>query len=75
MVEWFKRASDDDRNSEMIDQRDNVAVPSRTTVRIPTASGDELEAWVYLLCGSMRTAILARAVADLVSGQANNRGA
>ena len=56
------------------DQSDNAAVPSRTTVRIPTASGDELEAWVYLLCESMRTAILARAVADLVPGQANNRG-
>ena len=50
------------------DQSDNPAVPSRTTVRIPTASGDELEAWVHLLCESMRTAILARAVADLVSG-------
>jgi len=30
------------------DQSDTAAVPSRTTVRIPTASGDELEAWVYL---------------------------
>jgi hypothetical protein len=27
---------------------DNAAAPSRTTVRIPTASGDELEAWLYL---------------------------
>ena len=25
-----------------------ATVPSRTTVRIPTASGDELEAWLYL---------------------------
>jgi hypothetical protein len=33
---------------KMKDQSDNAAVPSRTTVRIPTASGDELEAWVYL---------------------------
>src|SRR2546430_16970552 len=23
-------------------------IPARTTVRIPTASGDELEAWLYL---------------------------
>jgi fermentation-respiration switch protein FrsA (DUF1100 family) len=29
-------------------QSDNATVPSRTTVRIPTASGDELEAWLYL---------------------------
>jgi hypothetical protein len=50
---------------KMKDQSDNAAVPSRTTVRIPTASGDELEARVYLLCESMRTAILPRAVADL----------
>jgi fermentation-respiration switch protein FrsA (DUF1100 family) len=27
------------------------AVPARTTVRIPTASGDEIEAWVYLPAG------------------------
>src|SRR5260370_16186597 len=26
----------------------NVDPPARTTVRIPTASGDELEAWLYL---------------------------
>src|SRR5260370_41965581 len=26
----------------------NVNPPARTTVRIPTASGDELEAWLYL---------------------------
>jgi len=31
------------------DQSDNAGVPSRTTVRIPTASGDELEAWVPAL--------------------------
>jgi uncharacterized protein len=30
------------------DQSDTAPVPSRTTVQIPTASGDELEAWVYL---------------------------
>ena len=29
-------------------QSDNATVPSRTTVRIPTTSGDELEAWLYL---------------------------
>jgi fermentation-respiration switch protein FrsA (DUF1100 family) len=28
--------------------KDNAAAPPRTTVRIPTASGDELEAWLYL---------------------------
>jgi len=59
---------------KMKDQSDNAAVPSRTTVRISTAPGDELEAWVYPLCASKPTAILARAVADLVPGQANNRG-
>jgi hypothetical protein len=32
----------------MNNQSDNVAAPSRTTVRIPTASGDELQAWLYL---------------------------
>src|SRR5437899_12893771 len=32
----------------MNNQSDNAAAPSRTTVRIPTASGDELEAWLYL---------------------------
>jgi len=32
----------------MNNQSDNAFVPSRTTVRIPTASGDELEAWQYL---------------------------
>ena len=25
----------------------NIATPPRTTVRIPTGSGDEIEAWVY----------------------------
>jgi pimeloyl-ACP methyl ester carboxylesterase len=44
MAEWFKRASDDDCNNQMNNQSDNAAAPSRTTVRIPTASGDELEA-------------------------------
>jgi len=29
----------------MNNQSDNAAAPSRTTVRVPTASGDELEAW------------------------------
>jgi dienelactone hydrolase len=32
----------------MTNLKDNAAVPSRTTVRIPTASGKELEAWLYL---------------------------
>ncbi|PYI98688.1 MAG: alpha/beta hydrolase [Verrucomicrobia bacterium] len=32
----------------MNNQSDNAAAPSRTTVRIPTATGDELEAWLYL---------------------------
>src|SRR5947209_3412910 len=32
----------------MNNQSDNAAAPSRTTVRIPTASGDEIEAWLYL---------------------------
>ena len=32
----------------MTNLKDNAAVPSRTTVRIPTASGNELEAWLYL---------------------------
>ena len=32
----------------MNNQSDNAAAPSRTTVRIPTASGDELETWLYL---------------------------
>jgi len=32
----------------MMNLKDNAAAPSRTTVRIPTASGDELEALLYL---------------------------
>ena len=32
----------------MNNQSDNAGAPSRTTVRIPTAFGDELEAWLYL---------------------------
>src|SRR5258706_11352247 len=32
----------------MTDANDNADAPSRTTVRIPTASGDEIEAWLYL---------------------------
>ena len=32
----------------MTNLKDNAAVPPRTTIRIPTASGDELEAWLYL---------------------------
>jgi alpha-beta hydrolase superfamily lysophospholipase len=32
----------------MTNLKDNAATTSRTTVRIPTTSGDELEAWVYL---------------------------
>ena len=32
----------------MTNPKDNAAAHSRTTVRIPTASGDELEAWLYL---------------------------
>jgi len=30
----------------MNNQSDNAAAPSRTTVRVPTNSGDELEAWL-----------------------------
>src|SRR5438876_9262830 len=36
----------------MNNQSDNAAAPSRTTARIPTTSGDELEAWLYLPEGS-----------------------
>ncbi|MDX6336249.1 MAG: uncharacterized protein QOG05_3589 [Streptosporangiaceae bacterium] len=32
----------------MTDVKDQAAAPGRTTVRIPTASGDDLEAWLYL---------------------------
>ena len=32
----------------MTNLKDSAAVPPRTTVRIQTASGDELEAWLYL---------------------------
>ncbi len=32
----------------MTNADDKGAVPARTTVRIPTTSGDELEAWLYL---------------------------
>ena len=32
----------------MTNVNDKAAVPGRTTVRIPTTSGDELEAWLYL---------------------------
>jgi predicted alpha/beta-fold hydrolase len=32
----------------MTNPKDNAVAPSRTTVRIPTASGNELEAWLYL---------------------------
>ena len=30
----------------MNNQSANAAAPSRTTVRVPTASGDDLEAWL-----------------------------
>jgi dienelactone hydrolase len=32
----------------MTNLKNNAAASPRTTVRIPTASGDELEAWLYL---------------------------
>jgi dienelactone hydrolase len=32
----------------MINLKDNAAAPPRTTIRIPTASGDQVEAWLYL---------------------------
>jgi hypothetical protein len=32
----------------MTNLKDNAAAAPRTTTRIPTASGDELEAWLYL---------------------------
>jgi len=32
----------------MTNPKNDTAALSRTTVRIPTASGDELEAWLYL---------------------------
>ena len=32
----------------MTNLKDNASVPLRTTEGIPTASGDELEAWLYL---------------------------
>src|SRR6202051_4098635 len=32
----------------MTNLKDNAAARPRTTVRIPTASGDELEAWLFL---------------------------
>ena len=32
----------------MTNPKDNAAAPSHTTVRVPTASGDELEAWLYM---------------------------
>jgi uncharacterized protein len=32
----------------MKNQSDNAAAPSRTTVRIPAASREELDAWLYL---------------------------
>ena len=32
----------------MTNLKDNAAAAPRTTIRIPTASGDELEAWLYL---------------------------
>ena len=32
----------------MTNLKDNAAARPRTTIRIPTASGDELEAWLYL---------------------------
>jgi predicted acyl esterase len=38
----------------MMNLKDNAATPSRTTVRIPTASGDELEARLYLPEGDGR---------------------
>src|SRR4029450_854142 len=37
-----------ERRTTMTNLKDNVTAPPRTTVRIPTASGDELEAWLYL---------------------------
>src|SRR6476620_1911096 len=37
-----------DRSTPMASSADtDTATPPRTTVRIPTASGDEIEAWVY----------------------------
>jgi len=42
----------------MMNLKDNAAAPSRTTVRIPTASGDELEAWLYLPEGARVSRLL-----------------
>jgi hypothetical protein len=53
---------------EMIDSH-NIAAAARTTVRIPTASGDEIEAWVYRPEGDgPRPAVVMALEAELSSG-------
>src|SRR6266513_219624 len=41
----------DPRRSLTMNSIPDTATPPRTTVRIPTASGDEIEAWLYLPAG------------------------
>ncbi len=38
----------------MTNLNDKAPAPGRTTVRIPTTSGDELEAWLYRHAGQGR---------------------
>src|SRR5437667_8696519 len=54
----------------MNNQSDNAAAPSRTTVRIPTATGDELEAWLYLPEGNGRhpAVVMAHGVGAIKAG-------
>src|SRR5438552_16751689 len=54
----------------MNNQSDNAAAPSRTTVRVPTASGDELEAWLYLPegDGSHPAVVMAHGIGGIKAG-------
>src|SRR5258708_15092544 len=49
---------------------DNAAAPGRTTVRIPTASGEELEAWLYRPVGdeSFPAVVMAHGIGAIKAG-------
>src|SRR4029077_12032047 len=52
----------------MTNLKDNTAARPRTTVRIPTASGDELEAWLYLPNGPHPVVVMAHGIGGIKAG-------
>ena len=54
----------------MTNLNNNAAVSPRTTVRIPTASGDELEAWLYLpeRAGPHPAVVMAHGIGGIKAG-------